>query len=167
MDSRTLTLEIEAAKRLKDKLIEAYGEDVDLIRDMVEGETSLHDAIAKAAFELAAVEGEKDGIEIALAKLKERHARHATRAEGIRNAIQAALETAELKSLKTPAATLSMRVSPPRLEITDASQIPAIFMVQPPPVPDKNAIKEAMKNKEAIPGCVLSNQPPSLSVRFS
>lgn len=166
MADRRLHLETEAAQRLKEKLTAAYGDDAELIRDMVEAETSLHDAICKAAFELAATEGEKEGIELAIAKLKDRLSRHCRKAEGIREAIQVAMETAELPSIKTPVATLSMRASPPRVDITDASAIPAIFMVQPPPSPDKNAIKAALKAGEVIPGAALSNQPPALSVRF-
>lgn len=170
MADRRLHLEIEAAQRLKEKLTAAYGDDADLIRDSIEGETSLHEAIARATLELAATEGEKDGIEIAIAKLKERLSRHCRKAEGIREAIQAAMETAELTSLKTPCATLSMRASPPRVEIIDPALIPAVFMVQPPPppaAPDKRAIAAALKAKEEVPGCALSNQPPALSVRFN
>lgn len=164
---RKLQLEIDAAQRLKDKLIATYGEDADLIRDMVEGETSLHEAIGKAALELAAVEGEIEGVKIAKTKLDERLERHLKRAEGIRDAIQTAMETAELTSLKTPAATLSMRASPPRVKIADLALIPTCLMVQPPPSPDKRAIGAALKAGEVIPGASLSNQPPALSVRFT
>lgn len=167
MADRKLQLEIEAAQRLKEKLTAAYGDDSELLRDMVEAETSLHEQIARATLELAAVEGEKDGIEIAIAKLKERLTRHCNKAHGIREAIQAALETAELTSLKTPAATLSMRASPPRVEITDETLIPVLFFKQPPPVLDKKAVADALKAKETVPGCTLSNQPPALSVRFN
>lgn len=164
---RKLHLEIQAAERLKEKLIATYGEDAELIRDMVEGETSLHEAIAYAALELAAVDGEKEGIKAAIAKLEERLARHAKKAEGIRDGIQTAMETAELTSLKTPAATLSMRASPLRVEISDPAALPEAFMVQPPPSPDKRAIASALKAGEAVPGASLSNQPPALSVRFT
>lgn len=167
MADRKLQLETEAAQRLKEKLIATYGEDADLLRDMVEGETSLHEAIGHAALELAAVEGEKEGIEIALAKLKARLTRYCDRAQGIRDAIQVAMETAELTSLKTPAATLSMRASPPRLEVTDEAAIPVVFFKQPPPVLDKKAVSDALKAKQDVPGAVLSNQPPALSVRYS
>lgn len=166
MADRKLQLETEAAQRLKEKLIATYGEDEDLIRDMVEGETSLREAIGHAALELAAVEGEKEGIEIALAKLKARLTRYCERAQGIRDAIQVAMETAELTSLKTPAATLFMRASPPRLEVTEEAAIPAVFFKQPPPVLDKKAVSDALKAKQDVPGAVLSNQPPALSVRF-
>lgn len=164
---RKLQLEIDAAQRLKERLIAAYGEDADLLRDMVEGETSLHKAIGKAALELAAVEGEVEGVKIAKTKLEERLERHRNRAEGIRDAIQTAMETAELTSLKTPAATLSMRASPPRVEITDLEMLPATYMVQPPPSPDKRSIGAALKAGEEVPGAAMSNQPPALSVRFT
>jgi hypothetical protein len=167
VSDRKLYLELEAATRLKEKLIATYGEDVDLIRDCIEGETSLHEAIGRATLELAAVEGEKEGIEIAIGKLKARLTRYCDRAQGIRDAIHGAMETAELTSLKTPAGTLSVRPSPPRVEITDQAAIPAVFMVQPPPSPDKNAIKAALKAGEAVPGCALSNSPPALQVRFT
>lgn len=167
MADRKLQLEIEAAQRLKEKLIASYGEDADLLRDMVEGQTSLHEAIGHAALELAAVEGEKEGIEIALAKLKARLTRYCDRAQGIRDAIQVAMETAELTSLKTPAATLSVRASPQRLEVTEEAAIPAVFFKQPPPVLDKKAVTDALKAKQDVPGAVLSNQPPALSVRFA
>lgn len=162
-----LKLETEAAARLREKIALEYGEDADLIRDMIEGETDLNKLIGFAAQELAAVEGEKEGIEIAIAKMKERLGRHCKKAEAIREGIRAAMETAELTSLKTGAATLSMKASPPRVEITDASLIPAIYMVQPAPVPDKNAIKADLKDGASIPGCALSNQPVALQVRFS
>ena len=169
MRDRRLHLETQAAARLKELLTKAYGDDEDLIRDSIEGETNLHEAIGHAALELAATEGEKAGIEIAIAKLKERLTRYCDKAIGIREAIQAAMETAELTSLKTPAATLSVRASPPGVEITDEAEIPPIFMVQPPPPParpDKKAIAAALKDGQPIPGATLSNQAPTLSVRF-
>lgn len=167
MSDRRLHLETLAAERLREKIVAGYGEDADLIRDMVEAETSLHEALERAALELAAVEGTKEGIEIAIAKLKARLTRYCKQAEGLREGIQAAMETAELTSLKTPAATLSMRASPPSVEITDPAAIPAVFLKQPPPVPDKASIRATIKNGQAVPGCVLSNQPPALAVKFT
>lgn len=164
---RKLQLEMQAAQRLREKIVAAYGDDADLIRDMVEAETSLHEAIASAALELAAVEGQKEGIEIAIAKLKARLTRYCKHAEGLRDGIQAAMETAELTSIKTPAATLSMRASPPSVEIIDQALIPAVFMKQPPPTPDKASIRATIKNGQAVPGCTLSNQPPALAVKFT
>lgn len=54
------------------------------------------------------------------------------------------------------------------LHITDESAIPADFMTTPPPPapkPDKNAIKAALKAGQTVPGCELSNGPPSVSIK--
>jgi hypothetical protein len=165
-DSRRLDLEIRAAARLKEQLVATYGDDAELVRDSIEGETSLHEAIGAAVLELAAVESEKEGIEIAIAKLKERLDRHCRKAQGIRGAIFTAMEVAELPSIKTPAATLTVRASAPKVEIVEQSLIPPIYWTRPDPVLDKRAVAEAVKNGEVIPGAVLSNAAPALSVRF-
>lgn len=165
MSDRKLTLEMQAAVRLKELLTAAYGDDTDLLRDSVEGQTNLHEAIGHAAVELAIVEGDKEGMEIVIAKLKERLTRYCKKAEGIRNAIQSAMEIAELTSLKTPTATLSLSPSQRSVEIIDLKAIPPVFMTQPAPVPDKKAISKALKEGQVIPGATLSNAPPSLTVR--
>lgn len=166
-DAYRLKLETDAAARLRERVIAEYGDDADLIRDMVEGETRLHDMVAAVTFELAAVEGEKDGIEAAIGKMKDRLTRHCNRATALRDAISTAMGIAEIQSIKTPAATISMRPSPPRVEITDAAALPSIYVTQPAPVPDKRAIGAALKDGQNVPGAVLSNQPPALSVRFT
>lgn len=166
-DARRLELEIRAATRLKEQLVEAYGDDAEVIRDTLEGATNLHEAIAAATLELASVEGDKEGQEIAIAKLRERLSRHCRKAEAIRAAIFSAMEVAELTSLKTPSATLSVRASPPRVEITDEAAIPPVFKVQPPPTVDKKGIGAALKAGEIVPGACLSNSPAALSVRLT
>ena len=165
--SYQLALETRAMALLRERIIAEYGEDVELIRDTIEGASDLNGLIASAATELAFVEGVKAGIEQAIDKLKVRLTRYCNQAQTLRNGIAAAMETAELTSFKTPTATFSMRTSPPRVEITDASEIPAIYLTQPAPVPDKRAISAALKENQSVPGAVLSNQPPALSVRFT
>ena len=107
MNTHALTLATQAAERLRERILAEYGEDSDLVRDMIEGETDLHRMLGLAAQELSAVEGEKDGIEAAIGKMKERLARHCRKAEALRNGIEAAMTVAELDKFKTPAATLS------------------------------------------------------------
>lgn len=164
---RSLALETEAVARLRAAIVEQAGEDADLIRDTIEGASDLNTMLGLAARELAIVEGEKEGVEIAIAKIKERLTRHCNKAQAIRTAMEKAMVLAELTSLKTATATLSMRTSPPRVEISDPAELPAVYMVQPPPAPDKRAIMAALKDGTAVPGASLSNQPPALSIRFT
>ena len=65
-----------------------------------------------------------------------------------------------------PTATLSVRAGTAKVEITDEKIIPAIYWNRPAPILDKRAVSDALKAGEAIPGAVLSNAAPSLSVRF-
>lgn len=169
MSDRRLHLETQAAERLREKLVAAYGEDADLIRDCIEGQTSLHEALNWAATQLLLMERQKDSFQAAKADLEERETRHSKRVADMRNAIQAAMEIGELASVKTAAATLTIKPNPPSVTITNEADIPPIFMVQPPlpPArPDKRAIAAALKEKQDVPGAALSNQPPSLQVRF-
>jgi hypothetical protein len=48
--------------------------------------------------------------------------------------------------------------------ITDDTAIPAEYMRQPPPQPDKAAILAALKAGEDVPGVLLRNGPPVLRI---
>jgi len=163
---RKLQLETEAAQRLRDSLAEALGDDAQLIADMIDGETKLFPMLDWAAQELAATEGEKEGVEIALTKLKERLGRHCARAEKLRNAMETAMGVAEITSHRAPCATLSIRATPPRVEVPDTMELPEDF-IKWTAAPDKKAIGAALKDGQAVQGAFLSNQPPALSVRFT
>ena len=55
-------------------------------------------------------------------------------------------------------AALAARLNPPSVAIEEGADIPARFLRVPPcpaPVPDKTAIKDALKSGEAVPGCRL------------
>lgn len=162
-----LDVEVKAAQQLKARLLQLPNADDDLVRDMIEGETKLHEAIAAVVKELACVEAEAEGMATAQKALLMRRQRHEARAEALRLALTEAMEMAELTSMKTPIASLSLRPAPPRVEIIDPAAIPAEYMVQPAPVPDKSAIRSDLKDGKAVPGCTLSNQPVTLSVRFT
>lgn len=162
-----IDLELAAAKKLKAKLLSLGEDDDDLVRDMIEGETKLHEAIARVALELAAVEGEAAGIRGAISTLNARLDRHEKRAEGLREAIFEAMQVAEQTTMKTPAASLSIRPTPPKVEIIDPASIPKSFMRQADPVPDKQLIKSMLQSGKAVDGCTLSNGGLTLAVKFT
>lgn len=167
LNTYQLRLATRAAQHLKERVILEYGNDADLIKDTIEGETDLDRLMGFCTLELAALEGEKEGIEIAINKLKARLTRHDNQAQALRHGLHAAMEALEVTSFKTPAATLSVRPSPPRVIITDQSALPTEVLIFPEPVPDKRAISSMLKNGFEMRGAELSNSPPALSVRFS
>jgi hypothetical protein len=80
------------------------------------------------------------------------------RADGIRRYILSCMQGAGVNKLETAHLALSIRANPPAVDVFDAAQVPAAFMRvpdPPPPVPDKTAIKDALKRGEDVPGARL------------
>ena len=149
MNTYALTKETEAAARLKERIIEHFGEDNQLIADSLEGQTSLHWLIGRAVEELALVVGMVEGIAGSIRRLEVRKERFERQEEALRAAISTALEVAELKSLKLPIATLTMSKNNPGVNIYDEDALPAQYLVPQAPRPDRNAIKAALKDFDA------------------
>lgn len=49
--------------------------------------------------------------------------------------------------------------------VTDEAAIPPSLMRQPPPAPDKAAISKLLREGKAVPGCMLGNAAPQLTIR--
>lgn len=162
-----IDLEIEAARRLKAKLLSMGEDDIALTRDMIEGETRLHECISMVARELLVAEEETIAVKRAMERMAERGKRHADRAEDLRGILFEAMQAAEQTTMRTPVATLSIRAGTQKVEIIDETKIPKKFLRKPPPVPDKAEIKKALEAGKVVDGAALSNAVPVLSVRFS
>ena len=63
--------------------------------------------------------------------------------------------------------TASIRAGSASVIVTDESAIPAEYMRQPPPAPDKAALARALKGGAQIPGAVLRNGEPGLTIRVN
>ncbi len=87
-------------------------------------------------------------------------------AKQAREALTEALEatTGRVKAGIHTASTSNGRQS---VAITDDAAIPAEFMRQPEPQPDKAAILAAMKEGRNVPGAVLRNGAPTLTIRVN
>jgi hypothetical protein len=70
--TRQLQLETEAANRLKERLKADFGDDPELLRDVIEGNFNFDSLLSICTNELAAIEGIIGGIEAAAETLRER-----------------------------------------------------------------------------------------------
>ncbi len=52
-----------------------------------------------------------------------------------------------------------------RVHITDEAAIPPEFMRQPPPKPDTEVIRRKLAAGQSVPGAMLSNASPTLTIR--
>jgi len=161
-----LATEAAAARSLLQALAETIGDDDDFKSDIVEGETSLHDAIVGAVTRVAEVSAHSEAIAIMMKDLSARKSRFDVSADNLRNSIRSALELATLPKVELPIATVSLRRVPPKVEITEPTHIPEAFLKQPPPVIDKTAIKAALDAGEHVPGAQLSNGSQTVAIKF-
>jgi hypothetical protein len=158
-----LSSELQSASRIRE--IMAEYDDPQLILDSIEGETNLNEAIAVVYEETAEDEILLAGLAEKIKELTARKQRVEKSIEDRRNIILMAMDRAGLKTIRTPLATLSHRDVAPGPIIADEAIIPARFWKQPDPVLDKQAINQAVKAGEIIPGVGKSNGGISLSIR--
>lgn len=74
--------------------------------------------------------------------------------ELLKNRLSGAMQQYGIERLSSPTLTISFRRSE-AVEITDATAIPAEFLIQPPAYPGKTRIKEAIKEGIDVPGAEL------------
>lgn len=148
--------------------LEAEDVDPQTLLDTLEGETNLLEALAEVAESIAEDECFADALATRIKTIQERKSRLEHSAETKRNLIIMAMEKADLKSVKQPNATISIRATKPKLIVLDEVLVPARFFKPTDPILDRAALKaalEALPPDEEIPGAELSNGGISLTIR--
>lgn len=102
-----LDRERKAAQALRESMA-SLRLDEDTVRDTVEGETNLHEAIIAALLEITEFEALRDGVESVITKLAARKESFDNRIALLRSAIEQAMVIGEMKSFKSSLATLSI-----------------------------------------------------------
>lgn len=153
-----------AARALVEELA---GDDVELAHDLVEGETDFFEAVEKALAEIDECDIMAEGLSAHIKKLNDRLARVKRRADNVRGMIDQAFQMAEVQSHKFNTATITTKRIPPKLVISEESEIPARFFAPQPPKLDRKALADAVKDGEAIPGAAMSNGGTTIQIRRS
>ena len=179
--------EAKAVKALRES-IGALGEDEDLMVDVIEGETSLMEAIEKLLGQIRDCDVTIEGCKAVKASLSDRQVRAEKTKATTRALIEQAMSIAELDKLPTPTATISLAKGQRKVVINDESEIPSRFWVTPDPVLDAKALAAALKERDKaiaaladlegdekaaaiaalpaeIPGAELTNGAPTLTIR--
>jgi Siphovirus Gp157 len=164
----TNKLKVLAETRVAAGLIDAYRAILDeaSTHDLIEGETSVLEMIDQLLSDVAGDAALIAGVDTVMADLAERKKRFKDRQAKTRELLLYVMQSLELRSLERPAATLAIRVSPQRVIITDEAAIPW-HLIRIRQEPDKAMIADAIKAGEQVPGAELSNQPETISIRFS
>lgn len=100
-----------------------------------------------------------ESIRDAIASMQQRVRAIEARASHLRQYLLANMQYAGITRLECALFRVSVRDNPPAVDVFDTAQVPTQFMRQPdppPPSPDKNAIREALKHGNDVPGCRLT-----------
>ena len=133
---------------------------LDTLDGMTDG-LDLAEWLAERVLHLSAME---DAAAERAKTLHARARRFAAEQERIKGLILALVDAAGGKKVVRASLTLSPRATAPKLIEVDAAQTPDAFLVQPPPEPNKAAIKDAIKAGQDVPGWQLSNGGRSLAI---
>lgn len=161
--------EIRLAKAQIGSVMEALARFLDdeaLKLDMLEGETSLNEIVARLLADNEDDEGIITALDAQVDVRAIRKERIQNRIEARKKAIGYLMDCAQITKLHLPEATLSLRTIQPRPKVVDTDELPADFVkVTEVRKPDLEAITNAVERGETIPGVVMTNGGSSLTVR--
>lgn len=140
-------------------------EDEALRADVIEGQTGATAVLSRVVNRMHEAEMMAAAVAKRISDLQTRLSFFERIAVAMRALAMRIMEAANLRRMMLPEATLSIRVTPPAVIISDESQIPAEF-VRTKTIPDRARIKEALQSGAHVPGAALSNGGASLSVRI-
>ncbi|MDH0125446.1 siphovirus Gp157 family protein [Brucella intermedia GD04153] len=139
-------------------------EDDELRADTIEGETDAYRVLGK----IVAIERDANSMLLAIGErakeLAARKDRYARRKDAMRALLLRLLKAADLTKVSLPEATVSIGKGRAGVEIVDESLLPD-NVVKLKREPDKTAIKAALDAGEDVPGAVLREGQPTLTVR--
>ena len=139
-------------------------EDEELRADMIEGETDAFRVLGR----IVAIERDANAMVLAIGErakdLAARKDRYARRKDAMRALLLRLLKAADLNKVSLPEATVSVGKGRAGVEIVDESLLPD-NVVKLKREPDKTAIKAALDAGEDVPGAVLREGQPSVTVR--
>lgn len=163
-----VALDVAKETQAAASLVAALASDDEALRhDMVEGETSLFEAIDAALAEIDECDVISAGCREKEAQFADRRKGRERRAEKLRGLIEQAMLIAELPSVKLTGATVTVKSLAPKPIYEDEAAIPAEFWKRPAPVLDRAAISQAIKDGRTIPGVSMTNGTTSLQIRRS
>lgn len=140
-------------------------EDVVARLDTLEGATDLKEALAWLLSIYQDATALLEGLQSHMKKLQAREARIAMRGYYINDLMLKVLQSADLRKVELPEATLSLKKNSPALVGNADPQSLPDDLVKITRAVDRTKVRDALKDGRAVEGFALSNSPPSLVVR--
>ncbi|UXO85645.1 siphovirus Gp157 family protein [Brucella intermedia] len=162
-----LAYDVTVLEREFADLVAAYpelAEDEELRADTIEGETDAYRVLGK----IVAIERDANSMALAIGErtkeLAARKERYTRRKDAMRALLLRLLKAADLTKVSLPEATVSIGKGRAGVEIVDETLLPD-NVIKLKREPDKTAIKAALDAGEDVPGAMLREGQPSVTVR--
>lgn len=139
-------------------------DDYQLLSDMLEGSTGLHEFCAAVVNHRAETEELIAGLHDRMKRLQDRLTRLERRSDSLKELLFKLMQSADIKKLELAEATLSIRAGVPKVVLIDDKEIPDA-LCRFTREPDRRRIMEWLKEGKAVPGASLSNAPQTLMIR--
>ncbi|HAC57408.1 MAG TPA: hypothetical protein DCF73_03515 [Rhodobiaceae bacterium] len=163
-----LAAELHAHGYLRERLKAEFPDlDDETLADTLEGETELNAALAALIRSREEDLSLITGLKARLDALKGRLERFQERAEAKRRLVADVMSRAEIKRLVEADFTVSLRTTPPSLQIEEEEAIPADFWKPQPPKLDRIALGDALRAGRKVEGAALSAGRPSITIRIA
>lgn len=144
-------------------------DDLDLLSDMIEGETSLFEMMDFVLEKIGEDQELLDGISARKDRIDTRRIRIERRQKLLKAILEQSLTILERDRVERPEATISLRKNQDKLVINEESEVPTQFWKAGDPRLDKANLKAALKGleegDEPIPGASLEPQPRTIQIR--
>ena len=125
-------------------------DDVELLSDMIEGETSLEAFVGKMIELIGADEADSEGIKAYQQKLAARKKRLDQRAARLRVLLASVVTQLPGRKFRHALASVSAFDVDPKVILTDESQIPTKWWKRPDPVVDQSALRKHLLERERL-----------------
>jgi hypothetical protein len=162
-----MTLRADVIAMEIDNLLLQYPElagDEQLRADMLEGATSLHDFLQGLVKKIGDTQAYSAGCKLYIKSLQGRTKMLDQRIDMMRGLIQRMMEKADLTRVQLDVANLQIMPSGRSVVITDEKQLPEDCL-RKWTEPNKVEIKNRLVAGTIVPGAVLSNSTPHLTIR--
>lgn len=151
--------EIAAEHRRMVEALLQTDNDQQTIADTIEAESYPLEVKAQSvAYAIKTLQANAAAIKDAEGAMAARRKAMEAQADRIMNYMKLCMEVAGVNRVECPHFTIKVAKNPAAVQIWDEKQIPAAFWKQPetpPPAPDKEAIKAAIKAGQDVPGAQL------------
>ncbi len=142
--------EILTADILKMQLVASFGEDDNLVKDTIEGETNLHEIMQTVIEDIGETQAQIDGLKLYQDKLNARKQTLKKRIDFMKTLLKVAMEAGKLgKTIKFPSATLSLKTSTDKADYYEEADIPSEFYISGEPKLCKDLIVKQLRENKA------------------